>query len=372
MIQSLNVRGYRSLREFRLKLGRVMVITGENGVGKSNLYRALMMIHRLADGRFAEAIAQEGGMESFMWAGDWAKNEPRRVMWEIVHQHFHFELECGLIAVKDTAFVTDPDIKVETLRFGGNGKKARVVARRRGSFVELRGDDGIMEQVQLPFHSPESILSEVRDNIRFPALAATRDILLRWRFYHQFRTDPDSPIRRPQVGAWSPVLLHDGSNLAATLQTVVESDLQHVIDAAVEAAFPGTTWRAVDDDGQFQLQISRPDLRRWVKSSELSDGTLRFFCLCAALLTSKPPPLLVLNEPETSLHPSVLDTLAGLIAQVPVETQIIVVTHSQALADAISLRCEAKVVQLIRYRDETRRDGEGNARRVWVFDEEDE
>lgn len=51
MLESLHIRGYRSLRDFRLRLGDVTVVTGQNGVGKSNLYRALAMIQRMADGR---------------------------------------------------------------------------------------------------------------------------------------------------------------------------------------------------------------------------------------------------------------------------------------------------------------------------------
>lgn len=374
MLRSLHIRGYRSLRDFRLKLGRVTVITGENGVGKSNFYRALAMLQRMAEGRFAEAIALEGGMPSLLWAGKWKAKEMKRIAWEIEHDDFSFGVECGLIPVVPhpdplfpTAFKTDPDMKVETLRFGG--AKGKIVAKRRGPSVELRTMDGGLETVPLPFHAPESMLAEVRDGTSYPALAATREILTRWRFYHQFRSDPDSPMRRPQVGFHSPVLAHDGSNLAATLRSIYEADQGGSIDQAVESAFPGTRWRPVDDSMRFQLQIARGGLDRWLNASELSDGTLRFFCLCAALLTPKPPPLLVLNEPEASLHPGVLEPLAALIAKVPHETQIIVVTHAQPLARAIAVECDAKTVELVRFEDETRRAGEDSGKRVWVFDE---
>ncbi|MCU0778438.1 MAG: hypothetical protein MUF86_12340 [Akkermansiaceae bacterium] len=60
MLQSIRIRGYRSLREFRLKLGRVTVVTGGNGMGKSNVYRSLALLQRMAEGRFAEALASEG------------------------------------------------------------------------------------------------------------------------------------------------------------------------------------------------------------------------------------------------------------------------------------------------------------------------
>jgi predicted ATPase len=53
------------------------------------------------------------------------------------------------------------------------------------------------------------------------------------------------------------------------------------------------------------------------------------------LLTPRPPTLLVLNEPETSLHPELLAPLADLIVTASVHTQVIVVTHSAALVQAL-------------------------------------
>lgn len=50
MLRSLHFKGYRSLRDFRMKLGRVTVVIGENGVGKSNVHRALEMLQRMAQG----------------------------------------------------------------------------------------------------------------------------------------------------------------------------------------------------------------------------------------------------------------------------------------------------------------------------------
>ena len=371
MLRTLHLRGYRSLRDFRLTLGRITVVTGGNGVGKSNLYRALAMLQRMADGRFAEAVAQEGGMPSLLWAGERRKDEPKRIAWELEHADFDFSMECGLSPanrdpVDPSMFQTDPDIKSESLRFGG--AKGKVMAKRKGPVIDLRTPEEKSKTSPLPVHAPESMLSEVRDGIQFPALAAAREILLTWRFYHQFRTDPDSPMRRPRIGSWSSILAHDGSNLAATLQSIAESGRKAQLDEAVEAAFPGTSWRAVDDSGGFQLQIARPGIRRWLDASELSDGTLRFFCLCAALLTPKPPPLLVFNEPETSLHPGLLEPLADLVLKTPPETQVIVVTHARELTERIADQGDAKVTCLVGFEGETRREGEDSGKRVWTFD----
>ncbi len=372
MLCTLHFRGYRSLRDFRLKLGQVTVVTGENGVGKSNVYQALALMQRLAEGRFAAAVAAGGGLPSLLWAGQRKKDEPLRLRWKIEHTDFQLEMECGMIPTAPgdlTQFRTDPDIKLETLRFGGS--QGRVMARRKGPAIDLRMPNGKMEPLPLPVHATESMLSEVRDGIHYPALMAARETLLAWRFYHHFPADARSPIRQPAIGFWSPVLDGDGGNLAVTLQTLIESRRSEPLDEAVESAFPGCQWSPVDDSGNFQLRLLRPGLKRWLAAAELSDGTLRFFCLCAALLTPKPPPFMVINEPESSLHPDLMPPLADLIASVSVDTQILIVTHSKNLAEQISARCPAKVVDLISYDGETRQAGQDSAKRVWNFEDED-
>ncbi len=65
---------------------------------------------------------------------------------------------------------------------------------------------------------------------------------------------------------------------------------------------------------------------------ELSDGTLRYLALAGDLLGYRLPPFIGLNEPETSLHPDLMEPLARLIAQAAGRTQVWLVTHSERLA----------------------------------------
>jgi predicted ATPase len=62
---------------------------------------------------------------------------------------------------------------------------------------------------------------------------------------------------------------------------------------------------------------------------------LRYLLLIAALMTPRPPPLMTLNEPETSLHPDLLAPLARLIASASSRSQIIVVTHAAKLVASL-------------------------------------
>ena len=78
--------------------------------------------------------------------------------------------------------------------------------------------------------------------------------------------------------------------------------------------------------------------------------------------------MLILNEPETSLHADLLSPLADLIALVPAATQVLVVTQSPMLVSEIAARRDARVVELVTYEGETRPAEEATGRRVWTFD----
>ena len=107
-----------------------------------------------------------------------------------------------------------------------------------------------------------------------------------------------------------------------------------------------------DADGQFEIEMRQHGLLRSLRTSELSDGTLRYLLLVAALLSPRPPPLMILNEPETSLHPDLLAPLARLMVKASHLSQIIVVSHSQSLVSALH-EAGAQPVVLIKRLGET-------------------
>ncbi len=84
-------------------------------------------------------------------------------------------------------------------------------------------------------------------------------------------------------------------------------------------------------EGRFEIAMHQHGLLRPLRATELSDGTLRYLLWIAALLTPRPPELLVLNEPETSLHPDLLPALGRLIANAAERSQVLVVTHAPKL-----------------------------------------
>ena len=79
-LREIQVEGYRSLKSIRLPVDALTVLVGENGVGKSNIYRALALLQRAAEGTITEAIAEEGGLESVLWAGSRERVTQRLVL----------------------------------------------------------------------------------------------------------------------------------------------------------------------------------------------------------------------------------------------------------------------------------------------------
>ncbi|MBZ5508457.1 MAG: AAA family ATPase [Acidobacteriia bacterium] len=346
-IREIHVTGYRSVRSLRLHLSQINVLTGANATGKTNLYNSVFLLAKAAAGGFAQVVAEEGGMPSVLWAGarksrsmGSIRMEPVRMTLGIKTDTFSYELVCGLpkqSGNEKSAFSLDPEVKEERVWMDApHGLKVTFFERSpKGAWI-LDNDERLADYTGelLP---TESVLSQLREPHLYPELSSLRTEISRWRFYHHFRTDPESPLRHPQVGVRTPVLAHDGRDLAAALQTINEVGQSQDLHEAIRQAFPGASLEIEHDEdtGMFAVLLRMPGLRRALRARELSDGTLRYLCLLAALLSPHPPSLLALNEPETSLHPDLLEPLAKQLVNAGKYSQLWVVTHSQRLAELV-------------------------------------
>ncbi len=357
-----HVSGYRSVRDLNLSLARVNIITGANGTGKSNLYQALMLVARAAQGQFARAVAEEGGTPSLLWAGGerirYTRKKPaKRFELTVEDDLFTFSFAAGLptpnsLPPGKSLFGRDPEVKEEKL-FLRDRHKPVLMVDRQGPSTWLRNAEGRMDQYALELLKYESVLPQIVEPHRYPEVNMVRQSLLGWRFYHQFRTDNNSPLRYPQTGVQTNVLGHDGSDLAAALETVIEIGDQATLESAIAEAFRGAKLRIEANETLFSVHLDVPGLLRPLSAREFSDGQLRFLCLCAALLSPRPASMIALNEPETSLHPDLYRPLAELIARAARDSQIWVTTHSRSLAEQIAERCNTKPVELVLVEGET-------------------
>ena len=81
--------------------------------------------------------------------------------------------------------------------------------------------------------------------------------------------------------------------------------------------------------------------------------------LVAALLTPRPPRLMVINEPETSLHPDLLPALARLVGRAARDAQVWVVSHASRLVAALEREEGCGRIELEKEHGETRLVGQG-------------
>lgn len=350
MITTLAVSGYRSLRDLVVPLGRLTVVTGANGSGKTSLYRALRLLAETAQGRLVQTLAAEGGLTSTLWAGPETigravrsglhpvqgtrREAPVSLKLGFSGSGFGYAVDLGMPS-REYPFPLDPAIKTEAMWTGEVLGRVSLFAERRGALVRLRtAETGEWREAATDLSPFDSMVTHCADPADGAELLAMRERMRDWRFYDALRTDPDAPARRPHVMTYTPVLASDGADLAAALATIRAIGDRAALDEAVSHAFPGSR---IDVEGSSHggLLLHQHGLLRPLGAGELSDGTLRYLLLVAALLSPRPPELMVLNEPEASLHPSLMPSLARLLALASNDCRIVLVSHNEALIGAL-------------------------------------
>ncbi|MGV8854435.1 MAG: AAA family ATPase [Devosia sp.] len=375
-VTAVEITGYRSIRKIRFPVRQLTVLVGGNGVGKTNLYRALELLQASARGTLADEIAREGGLSSIFWAGGknlgpddgfdpmcrtdgYRRGEGNSLRLAASFADLgdagfdpDYRVEVGFPPKGGVAaFPKEAQVKAESLEWRQRGKPVELMSRK-GAIAWARDAEGRRELAHDDLLASETALSALSGR---PEIALVRDSLVAWRFFHGFRTDADSPLRRPARAVTAPTLAADGSNLGAVLAT-----LRHIrqdtvdLDTAVADAFAGAELvvPAVGEFAGFGMRYAEMP-KRVFAAHELSDGTLQFLALAGALLSYRLPPFIALNEPENSLHPTMLPMLARLIVKAAERSQIWVVTHAKELADAIAAESGVLPRQVVRDDDGT-------------------
>jgi len=353
MIKRLYAKNYRSLAEVEVNLGRLTVLVGQNGTGKSNLIDVLRFVSDAMRKGLETAIDDRQGIKSIR---RWAPRRPYdiEIEIEIDQQDFSGIYKIEIKSVKSELDIsTSFTIKREKCHYEidkksiifeiYNGKWTKKPDLGRGSIIIKRDnrEDKIDFEDILPVIDTKKL---VLPSIAIPPFGEIFNYLRNMNFYNIYPNEIREP-RKPSVEY--PLDLH-GKNIASVLKRIQRDKTERMEDIkeCLGKIVPGIVGIKVKRVAGFltlKFIHKYGDNKEYdFDASQESDGTLRVLGILVALLQEPPPFLLAIEEPELTVHPGVLPILADLIKEAAEKrTQVIITTHSPDLIsqfDAKDLR----------------------------------
>ena len=323
-LERVTIAGFKSIRDVSIELRPdINVLIGANGSGKSNFIETFNFVRMLSTQQLTRYVADKGGADSILHLG----RDTTRSM-RILLEYF---------VGSDTDAIRAYEVKLHP-----------------------NDQDQLVITNELVHHHEHNRGQPVATNLFESGLSQHQHITSRklleflkaYRIHHFLDAGPGSPPKRTANHADSVHLQSNGSNIAAWLHQLRESDWEafDLIESLVRRVSPffeGFHPRPMDDAGlHIRLDWKARGRDKYFDITAMSDGTVRFICLACLLLQPNPPPLILLDAPELGLHPNAIAILAGMLDSASVETQLIVSTQSVTLInhfDAQHVWCVDKV-----------------------------
>ena len=305
-ISRLVIKGYKSIEGLDLRMGRLNILIGANGAGKSNFIGFFRMIQNILDRNLQNYVGLAGGPDTVLHFG--------RTSTSFVKGELYFGNNGYLFTLQPTA---DNRLMFsnEALWWNVKGDWHPGSGHFETKFAE-RGPHGmIWDHVVPPMRS--------------------------WRVYHFHDTSNTALVKQVHGINDNLFLRDDASNLAAFLLRLREKFPEHygriVKTIRLVAPFFGDFLLrpTVFNSEKIQLEWTEQSKDVPFTASELSDGTLRFMCLATVLLQPDEfkPAAILIDEPELGLHPFAVTILGGLMKSASLENQLIVSTQSVELVN---------------------------------------
>jgi len=339
-IYQVRIQGFRSLRDVTWHPGRLNVVIGPNGTGKSNLIRALELLSLSSRGRVLfDRLVSMGGLRSLLW-----DRQGRQVQWDLSLGDYNPILGDTEYQYSLTLSARGRDsIENERLSMAFPAAEAlSLIARTRDRevhFLDASEHELVLDPSQIDVQS--TFLSQAFGHSMAWRTTAFKACLEHWRVYHDLRVDQAASVRQAAVTRVEKQLSPDGQNLIPVLHTLYTGDreFKRTIDAAMSAAFGKDYDELVfppAEDQRVQMRVRWRTLKSEQSAADLSDGTLRFLMLITILAAARSSPLdlIAIDEPETGLHPSMLPIIAEHAAEVSEDVPILFTTHSPQFLNA--------------------------------------
>ncbi|MEO7412493.1 MAG: AAA family ATPase [Opitutaceae bacterium] len=314
-LEELTIKGFKSIREQTLKLGKLNVFIGGNGAGKSNLVQAFRFLREIVNKNLAGYVLQSGGADALLHFGQKRTQEMRvRLTFGSGGTGNGYELVLAPNN-EDTLFV----------------REEWTYYHDRNRFKSGTG-------TMIGRNSPEAKLPDDTS----PVPSYVRRDLESYRVYHFHDTSNTAAVKLTGQLDDNRFLRSDAANLAAFLYFLKQKHPETLrnIEDTIRQIAPFFE--------SFQLEPSRNNAERirlewrekasdaYFNASALSDGTLRFICLATLLMQPQLPAIVLLDEPELGLHPAAIVLLADLLTSAATRTQVIIATQSVGLVGQFS------------------------------------
>ncbi len=318
------------------------VLIGPNGSGKSNLIEALGLLAATPND-LAAVVRKGGGSREWLWKGvppaDSAEIDA--VLERRNGQAIRYRLSLGSVRTRLELL----DEAIEEIELDPNREDVDDVDfyyrfQRGHPVFNVKDVSGkrtkrcLERQDLLP---DQSVLAQRKDPDQYPEVTEIGTIFSNIQTFSEWTFGRDSPTRDPQQADLPEgLLLPDSSNLNLVLNQIeLSGDTR--INALLRRFFPRFERLWIGLGGRtVQLYLFESGFKRPIPATRLSDGTLRFIALLAALLSPSPPPLLCIEEPELGLHPDAVALLAEVLVEASSRMQLVVTTHSEALVSALT------------------------------------
>ena len=305
-LSRLVLRGYKSIAECDIELGRLNVLIGANGAGKSNFIGFFRLINRILECQLQASVGDAGGPDVLLHFGR-KKTEELRTEMYFGSNGYRFTLK----PTQDNRMM----FTHEALWWDQHG--------------DWRPHSGHFETYVEEQKTKTKIYGYV-----VPAMQ-------RWRLYHFHDTSRSALVKQVHGINDNEYLRDDARNLAAflyRLKTHHEAHYMRIVKAIqLVAPFFGDFHLrpTVDNKEKIQLEWTEAGQDVPFTASALSDGTLRFICLATVLLQPEVfiPASILIDEPELGLHPFAIAILGGLMKSAAGRHQLIVSTQSVELVN---------------------------------------
>lgn len=336
-IRTLKLGNVLSFREsVPLELRPLNILIGPNGSGKSNIVDCIELLQSLPQSlnRF---LGRRGGADAWLWRGRGSGTDAARIACEFDFDEQKLDYEIafsgfdGILIIQGEALYSpDNDLQVHLVRYPGNFRLGDS-PRSLGPEAAISPSESALEAYRNPL-DPTPITRVAR---------AFGDI----RVYRTFDTGTDASIRTG-ISAASPKhpLERNGSNLALVLQEMdFHGSLRRVKEYLNQLSNRFEDVKIRPEGGRSQLYVQERGVGN-ISANRLSDGTLKFLCLIAALFDHNAPRLICIDEPEAGLHPDAVKLVADAVREASGRMQVIVTTHSDAFVDRFTDEPENVIV----------------------------